>query len=89
MARRNSTSEKQNCLLKNFLTTLILMTQVCFYLHSLLMFKLVKKVIINFDLSQASRPDCIQVVVLKNCESELSYILAKLFNIGLGEFCFP
>ena len=51
--------------------------------------KLVKKVIINFDLSQASRPDCIQMVVLKNCESELSYILAKLFNICLGEFCFP
>ena len=26
---------------------------------------------------------------LKNCESELSYILAKLFNICLKESCFP
>ena len=41
---------------------------------------MVKKVIMNIDLSKASGPDCISVVVLKNCESELSYILAKLFN---------
>ena len=41
---------------------------------------MVKKVIINIDLSKASGPDCISVVVLKNCEPELSYILAKLFN---------
>ena len=34
----------------------------------------------NLDLSKASGPDCIPVVVLKNCESELSYILAELFN---------
>ena len=38
--------------------------------------KMVKKVIMNFDLSKASGPDCdcIPVVVLKNCEPELSYI---------------
>ena len=42
--------------------------------------KMVKKVIMNIDLSKASGPDCISVVVLKNCEPELSYILAKLFN---------
>ena len=30
--------------------------------------KMVKKVIINLDLSKASDPDCIPVVVLKNCE---------------------
>ena len=29
--------------------------------------KMVKKVIINLDLSTASGPDCIPVVVLKNC----------------------
>ena len=40
--------------------------------------KMVKKVVTNLDSSKASGPDCIPVVVLKNCESELSYILAKL-----------
>ena len=43
----------------------------------------------NLDLSKASGPDCIPVVVLKNCEPELSYILAKLFNKCLNESCFP
>ena len=51
--------------------------------------KMVKKVIMNLDLSKASGPDCIPVVVLKNCESELSYILAELFNMCLKESCFP
>ena len=50
---------------------------------------MVKKVITNLDSSKASRPDCIPVVVLKNCEPELSYILAKLFNKSLKESCFP
>ena len=40
--------------------------------------KLVKKVINDLDLSEASGSDCIPVVVLKNCESELSHILAEL-----------
>ena len=51
--------------------------------------KMVKKVIINLDSPKASGPDCITVVVLKNCEPELSYILAKLFNKCLKESCFP
>ena len=51
--------------------------------------KIVKKVITNLDSSKASGPDCIPVVVLKNCEPELSYILAKLFNKCLKESCFP
>ena len=51
--------------------------------------KMVKKVITNLDLSEASGPDCIPVVVLKNCEPELSYILAELFNKCLKESCFP
>ena len=42
--------------------------------------KMVKKVITNLDLSKASGPDCITAVVLKNCETELSYILPELFN---------
>ena len=51
--------------------------------------KMVKTVITNLDSSKASGPDCIPVVVLKNCEPELSYILAKLFNKCLKESCFP
>ena len=51
--------------------------------------KMVKKVITNLDSSKASGPDCSPVVVLKNCEPELSYILAKLFNNCLKESCFP
>ena len=42
--------------------------------------KMVKKIITNLNLS---------VVVLKNCEPELSYILAELFNMCLKESCFP
>ena len=41
---------------------------------------MLKKVITNLDLSKASGPDCVPVVVLKNCEPELSYIQAELFN---------
>ena len=37
--------------------------------------KMVRKVTMNLDLSKASGPDFIPVVVLKNCEPELSYIL--------------
>ena len=51
--------------------------------------KMVKKVIMNLDLSKASAPDCIPVTVLKNCEPELSYILADLFTKCLKESCFP
>ena len=43
----------------------------------------------NLDPSKVSAPDCIPVVVLKNCEPELSYILAKLFSMCLKESCFP
>ena len=50
---------------------------------------MVEKVITNLDSSKASGPDCIPVVILKNCEPELSYIPAKLFNICLKESCFP
>ena len=93
---------KQNYLLKTFPRTLILITldnsgtldislpvfpsRTNLKLHNILM---VKKVIMNLDSSRASGPDCIPMVVLKNCESELSYILAKLFNMCQRESCFP
>ena len=41
---------------------------------------MVKKVIMNLDLSKSSGPDCIPVVVLKNCEPERSDILDELVN---------
>ena len=51
--------------------------------------KMVKEVILNIDSSKASGPDFIPAVVLKNCEPELSYVLAELFSICLKESCFP
>ena len=51
--------------------------------------KMVKKIIMNLDLSKPSGPDWIPVVVLKNCESEFSYMLAELFNKCHKESCFP
>ena len=50
--------------------------------------KMVKKVIMNLDLSKATGPDFIPVMVLKNCQLELSYILSELFNKCLKESCF-
>ena len=43
----------------------------------------------NLDLSKASGPNCIPVVVLKNCEPEFSYVLAEFFNKCLMESFFP
>ena len=42
----------------------------------------------NLDLSKASGPDCILVVVLKNCEPEVSYILTELFKKCLKDYFF-
>ena len=50
--------------------------------------KMAKKVTANLDSSKASGPDCIPVVVLTNCELELSYILAKLHNMCVNKSCF-
>ena len=49
---------------------------------------MVKKVKINLDLSKTSGPDCVPVVVLKNCEPELSYMLGGLLNNCLKESYF-
>ena len=79
----NSSLIKQNYMLKTFLRTNL-------KLHNISVTpKMVKKVIMNLDLSKASGPDCIPVVALKNCEPELSYILAELFNNCLKKSCFP
>ena len=50
---------------------------------------MVKKVITNLDSSNNYGPDCVPVVVVKNCEPELSYKLAELFNKCLQETCIP
>ena len=52
-------------------------------LHISVTLKMVKKVMMNLDLSKASGPGFISVMVLKNYEPELSYILDKLFNTCL------
>ena len=58
-------------------------------LHIFITPNMVKKVITTLHLSKASGPDCIPVVVLKNCEPELSYILVELFNTCLKKSCSP
>ena len=58
-------------------------------LHVSITPNMIKKVITNLDSSKASGHNCIPVVVLKNCEPELSYTLAELFNMCLKESCFP
>ena len=90
---------KQNCLLKTFIRTQILVIQVSLYLFSLLELiwnciifptpKIIKKVITNFGLSKAFGLDYIPLVVLRKSEPELSYILAELLNKCLKEPCFP
>ena len=84
-------------MLKTFLQTLIFDIYLSFFssrtnlkLHNIsVTLKMVKKVMTNLDSSKASGPDCIPVVILKNCEPELLYVLAELFNMCLKEFCFP
>ena len=58
-------------------------------LHISLTPRMVKKVILSLNLSTASGPDGIPVAVLKNCEPDLSQILAELFNKCLKEFFSP
>ena len=68
----------------------ILSSRTNLKLHSIsVALKMDKKVRMNLDSSKSSGPDCIPVVVRKNCELELSYILAELFNMCLKESSFP
>ena len=54
------------------ISLLVLPSRTNFKLHNISVTpKMVRKVIMNLDLSKASGPDCISVVVLKNCEPEL------------------
>ena len=87
---------KQNCFLKAFLRTLILISVPVFLSRTNLKLdnisitpKMIEKVITNLDLLKASGPDYIPVVVRKNCERELSCIPAELFKMYLKESCFP
>ena len=48
--------------------------------------KIVKKVVTNLDFS---KPNCISVVLLKNYERQISYILTELFNKCAKDSCFP
>ena len=68
-----SPSDKAQFLINTFLRILIL----------------VKNIINHLNLLKASGPNCILVVVLKNCEPQLSYILDDLFNMCMLEFVFP
>ena len=81
---------KQNCLLIQVISLLVFPSRTNLKLPNVsVTHKMVKKVIMNLDLSKASGPDGIPVVVLKNYGPELSYILAELFNKCLKESCFP
>ena len=69
---------------------LVLASRINLKLHNISITpKIVKKVVTNLDLSNVFGPDCIPVVVLKNREAELSYILAELFGKCLKDSCFP
>ena len=50
---------------------------------------MVKKVITNLDLSKEPGRDCIPVVFLKNCEPEVSYLLAEFLNQCVKVCCSP
>ena len=89
---------KQYCLLKTYknsnlddsgISLPVFLSRTNLKLHNISVTpKVVKKLIMNLDLSKAAGPDCIPVV-LKNCEPELSYILAEIFNKCLKKSCFP
>ena len=88
---------KQDYLLKSVLRALLLTNQVSLYLLFLL--ELICSCIVFLWLSsylRRSQPTFLKLtdtdwipVVLTNCESELSNIVADLFNICLKESCLP
>ena len=100
MVQRSSASDKAKLFAEKFsknsnlddsgISLPVFLSRTNLKLHNIFITpKMVKKVIANLDLSIASGPDCIPVVVLKNCEPELSYILAELFSKCLKESYFP
>ena len=50
---------------------------------------MVKMVITNLDSSKVAGPDCIPVVLVRNYEPKLSYMLAELLNKFRKQSCFP
>ena len=96
----SSASDKAKWIAENFSMTsnldnsdislLVFSSRTYLKLHNIYVTaKMVRKVVRNLDLSKASSPDCIPVVVLKNYEPELSYIIAELLYKCLKESCFP
>ena len=96
----NSASDKAKLFAKNFsknsnlhdsgISLPIFPSRTNLKLHNIsVASKMVKEVITNLDATKTFGPDCIPVVVLKNCEPELLYILAALFNIYLKKSSFP
>ena len=96
----SSTSDKAKCFAENFSVNSNIDAPGIFFpaipsrtnlkLHNISITpKMVKKVIMNFDLSKTSSPHCIPLVVVKNCQPELCYIIAELFNKCLKKSYFP
>ena len=96
----SSTSDKAKLFSENFLKNYnpdgsgislpVFLSRTNLKLHNIYVIpKIVKMVIMKLDLSKTSGPDCIPVVVVKNCEPELSYILAELFNKCMKDSSFP
>ena len=86
---------KQNLLIKTFLRTLILMTQLPLYLFSFLelIWNCIILLLLPRWLKDHTEPWFNKdvwpwMVVPNNCESELSFILGELFNMYLKESCF-
>ena len=74
----SSVSDKATSFLKTFsknsgISLLVFPSRTSLKLHNIsVTLKIVKKVMTNLDSSKVSGPDCIPVVVLKNCKLELS-----------------
>ena len=95
-----SASDKAKLFVKNFLqnsnlddsgiTLPIFPSRTNLKLHNIsVTSKMVKNIILNLDLSKPTGPDCIPVVVLKNCDPKLSCMLPEFFNLYLKGSCFP
>ena len=93
---------KQNCFLKNFsnnsnlddsgISSLVFLSRTNSKLYIIsVTHNMVKRVITNLDSTKSSYPDYIPVVVLKNCESELSYASEEVLFSRLleGFICGP
>lgn len=89
----SSTSDKVKISSMNFASNSILDPKILPYLTSLMKHKLcntsLAKHIKNLDSRKVTGPDKIPVFALKNLSSEISPILAKLFNHSFKEKCFP